>query len=112
MVLHVGHVLLVEGQLGQPWPFVQLWGASDLEYLCQLVQVVLACEKRRAIHDFCEDAPDGPDINRGRVILRAKQNVRRSIPQSHDLMSKVLNWDTESTGETEISQFEQAFAID
>lgn len=112
MVLHVGHVLLVEGQLGQPGPLVELGCAADLEYFRQLVQVVLAREQRRAVHDLREDAPDGPDIDRGRVILRTQQNVRRSIPQSHHLMCKVLNWDAEGASEAEIGQFEQAFAID
>ena len=35
-----------------------------------------------------EDAPDGPHVDRGRVVPRAEQHLGRAVPQRHDLSRK------------------------
>lgn len=48
-----------------------------------LVQVGLAREKRFASDEFCEDAPDGPQVDGLVVIFVAQDNFWSSVPASH-----------------------------
>jgi hypothetical protein len=61
MIVHIGHVLVVKGQLRQAWPLVLvgcIGRASDIEDFMKLVLVVLPCEERCSVNDLCKDASD------------------------------------------------------
>lgn len=94
----------MKGQLCEAWPLVQVWGASDLKDLRELVTVVHSSKKWLSVYDFSKDASNGPYIDRGGVVLGTKEDVRGAIPQSHNLVSEVLHRDTKGTGQTEICQ--------
>jgi hypothetical protein len=43
-----------------------------------------------AREELGKDASNGPDINRGRVIARAEQNLWSAVPKCDDLKEKPL----------------------
>jgi hypothetical protein len=66
--------------------------------------LVLAHKEGNARHDFCEDTPNWPHVDWSWVVFGAQQDIRRSIPQSYDFMSKVLYWNSEGSCKTEIGK--------
>ena len=58
VVLHLSHVLFIQGELSQAWPLIKGWGASDHENFGKLVSVVEACEQGLSVDNFREDAPN------------------------------------------------------
>ena len=105
-------ILRVERQLCQANPVFWVGSASYLEDFLQLVSLVLAGKKRFTADDLSENASDGPDVDGGGVVLGAHQDIGRTVPQSHDLVRKVLHWDSEGTRQTEIGQLQHALSID
>ena len=95
----------MQGQLGEAWPLVQIRGASDLKDLRELVTVIYSSKEWLSVYNFSKDASDGPDIDRRSVVLGTKEDVWGTVPQSDDLVSKVLHWDAKGACQAEICQF-------
>lgn len=105
-------MLLVEGQFCEARPELGRRCAPDLEYLDQLVVVTLACKEGVSVDNFGKDAADRPDVNRGCVVLGAKQDVGGTVPERDDFVREVLNRDAEGTSQTKVSKLQQSFPID
>ena len=93
---------LVKRKLFEPWPFLLGRCSSADEDLLKLLLLVLAHEEGHAGHDLSKNAPNGPHVNTSRVVLASQQNVRRTVPKRHNLVSEVLDGDSESTREAEV----------
>jgi len=110
--LILGVVWLEERQVLHGRPCFEAGRASALEYLHQLVFVVVAGEQRTAGDELCEDAAYRPNVDRGVVVLASHQDVGRAVPQGHDLVSEVLDRDTEGACQTKVCKLQDAFAVD
>ena len=103
---------LVSLQLCDPGPLVGSWGTSDAKDFVKLIVLVLSREQRPLGHDFCEDAPDRPNVDGSVVVFRAHQDIGSSIPKSDDLVCEVLDGNSERTRQTEIGELENSFLVD
>lgn len=65
-------------------------GGRAPEDLEDLVDLRVTWEERVAAEDhLCEDAPDGPHVDRSRVVSRAEKDFGCAVPQGDDLRGKV-----------------------
>lgn len=55
---------------------------EDLE---QLVDLRVPWEQRPLVHHLRKDAAHGPDVDGGRVVAGAQQDLRRAVPEGHHL---------------------------
>lgn len=86
-------------------PLILGRGASDLENLLKLLLLVITSEEGFMVHNFSENASNGPNIHRGAVVLAAHQDVGRTVPQCHDLVSEIFDGNSEGSRKAEVSQF-------
>ncbi|KAI3481766.1 hypothetical protein L1887_55613 [Cichorium endivia] len=86
--------------------------AEDAQDLVELVVVVAAAEERQTRNHLGHDATGTPDIDRGRVGSRAKQNVGRTVPERHDLVGECVDRDAEGTRKTKVGELEFAALVD
>lgn len=93
-------------------PFVRRGRSHNSKYFQQLVFFVLAGEQRLLGDNLCENAANRPNVDRSVIILRAHKNVGRAIPQRHDLMREVLDWDAESARQTKVGQLKNVVFVD
>ncbi len=105
-------VLLVFGELGDPWPGAFRWSAHNAEDTDELVFVGGAGEERASGVHFCHDAAGGPDIDAGVVGAGAEEDVRGAVPEGYDFVGECVNGDSEGSGKTEICELQLAFEID
>lgn len=45
-------------------------------------------------------------------VLASKKHIRRTVPQSDNLMCETAHWDTERASQTEISQLQLTLVVD
>lgn len=83
--------------------------AEDLVDLLQLVGGALTGEQRTASHHLGKDAASGPEIDWGRVLAGAHQNVGGTVPQSHYLMRVRANRDAKRSRQAEVCQLQLTF---
>lgn len=87
-----------------------MWATQNLEDLKYLVDFTISHEERSLLSHFSEDAARGPKINAKRVMLLTKKDFWAPIPESYNLVSIGLNWETECSGQSEVSKLD-GFAI-
>ena len=112
LLLILREVGLVLRQLRDAGPLVSSRGASDLKDFKKLVILVAAWEEWLLSDDLCEDAADGPDVDRGVVVLGTHEDVGGSVPQGHHFVREVLYRNTEGTGQTEIGELQHVLPVD
>ena len=79
---------------------------EDTEDLEKLVDFRIATEQRSSTSHLSEDASDGPDVNSERVALTTKEDFRGTVPESDDLMGVGSDRDSDSSGKSEVGQFD------
>jgi hypothetical protein len=57
-------------------------------------QIALTRKQRRLVVHLRHDRPDGPHVDRDRVVPRAEQNLGRAVPQRHNLVRVPADTDT------------------
>ena len=62
-------------------------GSNDAHDIQQLILVVAPAEEWYTRDHFRENAAARPDVDRGVVRARAKQNIWSAVPQCHDLFN-------------------------
>jgi hypothetical protein len=86
-------------------------GGSELtEDLIKLINFRVSREKRTLGDHFDKDGSNGPDIDRGSIGLRSQQDLRRTVPESDNLMGKRADGRAKGTGETEISKLQASIS--
>lgn len=105
-------IALVLRELGNARPRSLGRSAHEPEDFLQLILVGSSREKRASSVHFGHDAASRPNIDACVVRPASEQNVRRAIPQCHDLIREGIHGDTESASEAEIGKFELAAGID
>lgn len=55
---------------------------------------------------FGEDAASGPKVDAKRVMLLTKKDFWAPIPESYDLVSISLDWETKCSGQPKVSEFD------
>ena len=83
-------------------------GPVELEYFEYLVYLAVSAEKCLLLNEFCENATDSPDIDSQAVLSLSKKHLWCSIPQSFNFMGEGLDRDAESSGESEVCNFENS----
>ena len=109
VVLHWDSSELGEGrlevlQLESIWPVIFVRGSKHLEYLEDLINFTVAHEEWLLLSHFCKNTSGRPQVHTQRVMLLTQQNFRASIPQGNHLMGISLNWEAESSGQTEVGK--------
>ena len=111
-LLELREVRSVALQVLDAGPLIRRRCSHDLENLDELIFLVLAREQGLPGHNLSEDAANRPNVDRRVVVLRAHENVRSAIPQRHNLVRKVLDWDAEGASQTEIRQLKNVVFVD
>lgn len=86
--------------------------AMELEDLENLVNLRITIKHRLFLDELGEDAADCPDIDAETVLLLAKQDFGRPVPESLDFVGEGLDGDSESACQPEVSYFEIAGPVD
>ena len=106
--LPFGEVRLEVGQLGDALPEHLVRRAEQAEDLEDLINLRVAREERVARHHLRHNRPDRPHIDRARVLLRAEQDLRRAVPERHDLVCVRAEGDGEGAREAKVGELEGA----
>ena len=72
--------------------------AQNLEYFEDLVDFTVAHEERFLLGHLCKNASSRPEVNSERVVFLTEENFRAPVPESDDLMSIRLDWESEGSG--------------
>lgn len=107
-----GEVGLVLGELGYAGPRTLRRGAHEPEDLLKLVLVCGAGEKRASRVHLGHDAACRPDVDACAIGPASQQDIGGTIPQGDNFVGEGVDRDTESTGETKISQLELTAVVD
>ena len=102
---------LVFRELTDAWPTPLGRRAHEPEDLEQLVLVGGAREERPAGEHLGHDAAGGPDVDACVISARAEEDVRRTVPERHDLVGESVNWYAEGACETEVCEFQLAGVV-
>lgn len=78
----------------------------------QFISLLLPRKQRPHVHHLREDTPNRPNINRTRVLLRSKQDIRRSIPKRNNFMRESLNRDAGCPCQSKICDLEYVILRD
>ena len=62
------------------WPVMLIRRSLNLEYFEDLVDFRVAYEQGFPLSHLCEDAPNGPYVDRSRVFFGSQQDLRGPIP--------------------------------
>ena len=92
------HAVPVRARVRRPPP---------LEDLDELVDVRPAREEGEAGGHLGEDAPDGPDVDGGRVAGRAEEELGGAVPEGDDLVGVGTVGEAGEAGEAEVGEFER-----
>ena len=107
-----GEIVAVALELGDASPLVCCWRAHNLEDFQQLILFVLAGEEGLLRNELGENAPNGPHVDAGVVVLGAHEDVWRSVPEGDDLMREVLDWNAECSRQAKVSKLQNASGVD
>lgn len=86
--------------------------SEDAEHAEELIDFGVALEERLSCCHFSENATDGPDINGTRVALASEKDFGRAIPQSHNFMSVVADWNPERAAQSKVGNFDDSLLVD
>lgn len=78
----------------------------------QFVDFRISRKERVAVDELGEDAADGPDVDRGGVVLGAEEHLRCAIPQGDHLVRVGANGDGERAGQAKVRELEDTGAVD
>ena len=95
-------------QLCHTWPDRVIRRPELAEYLVELINFRISGKEWLLIDHFRENGANRPDIDRGRVGLRAHQYFWRPIPQRDDFMRERTNRGTERPGQTKVGNLQDA----
>ena len=96
-------------EFNQSWVVCLVRRAHYFKDFLKLVTFVAPCKQGLQIADLSHDAPNAPHVDHSVVLLVAQEHVRRTVPQSHNLVGLVLHWDPTASGQSEVSQLEYLF---
>ena len=108
-VLDHGHSLeLWEGlfeirQFQGIWPVALVRCTEDLKNFEYLIDLTITHEKRSSLQHLCENTSCRPQVNTKCVGFLTEQDFWTSVPESDDFMRVCLDWQTESSCQSEIS---------
>lgn len=100
------------GKGGDAGPGAFAGCAHEAEDFLKLVFVGSAGEKGATGVHFRHDAAGGPDVDAGIVGAGSEEDVRGAVPEGYDFIGEGVDWDPESSCETEIGEFELALVVD
>lgn len=80
------------------------------EDLVDLVDLTISREKRALGDHFCEDRADGPHVDGQGIGLGSEEDLRRTVPQSHNLMCERSDRRHKCTGKTEVGNLKDTVA--
>ena len=83
-----------------------MWATQNLEDLKYLVDFTISHEEWSLLSHFGEDAACGPKVDAKRVMLLTKKDFWAPIPESYDLVSISLDWETKCSGQPKVSEFD------
>ena len=99
-------------QLCDTRPLVVTGRPEELENAEDLSDFGVTSEKGFFLHNFTEDAANGPHVYSQRVVFSAQEYFWRTIPQSFYFMSEGTDGDSEGSGEAEISYLDGTQFVD
>jgi len=77
----------------------------ELENLENLINFRITSEQGLFLNQFSKNASNSPNINTKTVLFLSQQYFWSSVPECFNLMSKCFDWDSESSGQSEIGNF-------
>lgn len=83
-----------------------MWASENLEDLKYLVDFTISHEKWSLLSHFGKDTACGPKVDAKRVMLLTKKDFWAPVPESYNLVSIGLNWETKCSRQTEVSKFD------
>lgn len=103
-------LILRELRYPRPGPFARC--THESEDLLELIIVRGAWKQWSTGVHLCHDTARRPDVDGCVVGATAEKDVRRAVPQCHDLVRERVYWDAEGASETEVCKFELTSSID
>ena len=86
------------------WPIIIMRSPLNLKNLKYLINLRISNEQGFPLSHLSKYTTNAPNINRCRVLLGPKQDLRSTVPQRNHLMSVRFNWKPERSRQTKICQ--------
>ena len=78
----------------------------------ELINLRVSLEERLFVGHLCEDATNGPDVDRTGVLGGAQQDLRGPIPQGHDLVGVDADGNSEGARKAKVGDLDGSILVD